>query len=282
MEVRIEVPLKDFYTGQEHEFNIEKQHICEECEGSGSADGAVDTCNHCGGRGVVIQKQMLAAGIFQQIQVGCNKCGGKGKTIKRPCKVCQGTRVVRKVATHTLDVEKGAQRGARVVYENEADASPDWVAGDLIVILAEKEPVLGELDDERTDGTFFRRKGRNLFWKEVLSLREAWMGGWTRNLTHLDGHAVRLGRRRGETVQPGHVDVIKGEGMPLSPEENEEQRTTGEYGALLVEYVVVLPDHMEKPMEKDFWALWEKWRKKNGVDLKKDAGRPELKDRDEL
>jgi DnaJ-related protein SCJ1 len=28
-------------------------------------------------------------------------------------------------------------------------------------------------------------------------------------------------------------------------------------------------------MEKDFWALWEKWRKKNGVDLMKDSGRPE-------
>jgi DnaJ-related protein SCJ1 len=27
-------------------------------------------------------------------------------------------------------------------------------------------------------------------------------------------------------------------------------------------------------MEKDFHALWEKWRKKNGVDLLKDSGRP--------
>jgi DnaJ-related protein SCJ1 len=42
-----------------------------------------------------------------------------------------------------------------------------------------------------------------------------------------------------------------------------------------VEYTVVLPDQMEKGMEKDFWATWEKWRKKNGVDLRKDSGRPE-------
>jgi len=32
---------------------------------------------------------------------------------------------------------------------------------------------------------------------------------------------------------------------------------------------------MEKGMEKDFWALWEKWRKKKGVDLHKDSGRPD-------
>jgi DnaJ-related protein SCJ1 len=48
-----------------------------------------------------------------------------------------------------------------------------------------------------------------------------------------------------------------------------------QFGDLLVEYTVVLPDQMEKGMEKDFWALWDKWRKKNGVDLQKDSGRPE-------
>ncbi len=47
-----------------------------------------------------------------------------------------------------------------------------------------------------------------------------------------------------------------------------------EFGDLLVEYTVIVPDQMEKGMEKDFWALWEKWRKKNGVDLHKDSGRP--------
>lgn len=283
MEVRVSIPLRDFYRGQEHVFNVEKQHICEECEGSGSADGAVDTCSQCGGRGVVVQKHMLAPGIFQQVQVGCDKCGGKGKTIKRPCPVCQGSRVVRKVATHTLNVEKGAPRGAKVVYENEADESPDWVAGDLIVVLAERDPELGvEAEDERTDGTFFRRKGRDLFWKEVLSLREAWMGDWTRNLTHLDGHAVRLGRPRGTTVQPGQVEIVAGEGMPVAADDMDRHGAGDEHGSLVVEYVVVLPDQMERPMEKEFWAVWEKWRRKSGVDLAADAGRPEPRDRDEL
>lgn len=33
---------------------------------------------------------------------------------------------------------------------------------------------------------------------------------------------------------------------------------------------------MDNSMEKDFWAVWEKWRKKNGVDLLKDSGRPQV------
>ncbi|KAL6714685.1 DnaJ-related protein scj1 [Lecanora helva] len=274
MEVRVSVPLRDFYNGHEHEFSIEKQQICEECEGSGSADGAVDTCSQCGGRGVVVQKHMLAPGIFQQMQMQCDSCGGKGQTIKHRCKVCGGARVVKKTVSHTLQVEKGMPKGAKVTYENEADESPDWEAGDLVVHIGEQEA--GFEEGVRHDGTFFRRKGRDVFWKEVLSLREAWMGDWERNLTHLDGHVVRLGRKRGQVVQPNQVEVVPGEGMPVWMHEQEDHRQgEEEYGKLHVEYTVVLPDQVEKSMEKDFWALWEKWRKKIGVNLAKDSGRPE-------
>lgn len=281
MEVRISIPLRDFYMGNEHEFSLEKQQICEECEGSGSADGTTDSCDQCGGRGVVIQKHMLAPGIFQQVQMQCDRCGGKGQVIRRPCKVCGGSRVVKKSHTHTLHIEKGLPKGSQVTYENEADESPDWEAGDLVVHVMEQEVSMESEDGHRSDGTFFRRKGRDLFWKEVLSLREAWMGGWERELVHLDGHIVRLSRQRGEVVQPNQVEVVSGEGMPVWVQEQERERAgSEEYGNLLVEYIVVLPDKIEKSMEKEFWSLWEKWRKKIGVDLDKELGRPERGERE--
>ena len=130
-------------------------------------------------------------------------------------------------------------------------------------------------DGARKDGTYFRRRGQDLFWREVLSLREAWMGDWTRNLTHLDGHIVKLQRARGEVVQPGMVEAVKGEGMPIWHEEGTDAAESGEgYGTLFVEYAVVLPDSMHSGMEKEFWSLWEKWRKRNGVNLEADSGRP--------
>lgn len=278
MEVRVGVPLKDFYNGHSVEFQLEKQQICEECEGTGSADGEVDTCHSCGGRGVRVQKHQLAPGIYQQVQMQCDDCGGRGKSIKHKCPVCNGSRVVKKVTTHQLTVERGAPKGQKINYENEADESPDWVAGDLHVTLVEKEPSLDEDNEMRVDGTFFRRRGNDMYWKEVLSLREAWMGGWTRNITHLDGHFVQLKRERGQIVQPGLIERVKGEGMPIWHEHGDSVYHTTEFGDLLVEYTVVLPDQMEKGMEKDFWALWEKWRKKAGVDLEKEAGRPARKD----
>jgi DnaJ-related protein SCJ1 len=284
MDVRLNVPLRDFYNGRDMEFTLEKQQICDDCDGSGSEDGQVDICSKCGGRGAVVQKHMLAPGIYQQVQMHCDQCNGQGKTIKHKCKVCGGNKVVRKPVTLTASLERGIPRGHRLVFENEADEHPDHVAGNLNVYVMESEPQLNEEDSSRNDGTFFRRKDQDLYWKEVLSLREAWMGDWTRNITHMDGHVVQLSRKRGEVVQPGQVDTIKAEGMPTyqSGHVHEHDHDADEFGKLYVEYVVVLPDQTESGMEKEFWNVWEKYRKKSGVNLGADIGRPLASIKDEL
>ncbi|KAI9853214.1 MAG: DnaJ- protein scj1 [Vezdaea acicularis] len=268
-EVRVTIPLRDFYTGASREFSIEKQALCDECDGTGSEDGATEPCPSCAGRGVKLTKHMLAPGIFQQVQATCDQCSGSGHKILHPCPTCHGHKVLRKVFTHPLIIEPGVPKGHRLVFEGDADESPDWSPGDLIVHLDEHPPLSpasNPNEADRTDGAFFRRRGPHLLWTELLSLREAWMGDWSRNLTHLDGHIVPLRRPRGSTVQPRTLEVVKGEGMPAW--EGAEQ------GDLLVEYLVVLPDQMDSGMEKEFWALWEKWRRKSGVHLGRDSGRP--------
>ncbi|KAH6697205.1 mitochondrial protein import protein MAS5, partial [Plectosphaerella plurivora] len=274
--VKIGISLRDFYNGRTTEFQWEKQHICEDCEGTGSADKKVDQCPHCNGRGVRIVKHQLAPGMYQQVQMQCDACGGRGKSIKHRCNTCGGQRVIRKPTTVSLNIERGAGRDSDIVYENEADESPDYVAGNLVVTLTEKEPSLdGHDNPDHVDGVFFRRKGDDLYWREILSLREAWMGDWTRNITHMDGHIVRLGRERGQVVQPNLVETIPGEGMPIWHEDIDSVYHEVQYGKLYVEYVVVLPDQLESGMEKDFWSVWQKWRGKLGVDLHADSGRPE-------
>jgi len=260
MEVKVPIGLKDFYVGNRVEFAIEKQQICEECEGSGSQDGKTERCDQCQGRGMKIVKHMLAPGIFQQVQTHCDGCGGKGQKIKHPCKVCHGARVQKKRTQLHVDVEKGCPNGVRISFENEGDESPDYVAGDLIVNLEEKAPEADE-NKEDHDGFWFRRRGQDLIYKETLSLREALLGDWTRNLTHLDGHEVKLGRKKGEVIQPGYVEVVKDEGMPIW---NEHDR----FGNLLVEYTVILPDQMQSGMRDDIHKVFEKWRKKVGVNMK--------------
>jgi DnaJ-related protein SCJ1 len=73
------------------------------------------------------------------------------------------------------------------------------------------------------------------------------------------------------------VETVVGEGMPFYSEghlHDHHEEGEDEPGNLYIEYVVVLPDQMESGMEKEFFALWQKWRKKIGVDLGVDSGRP--------
>ena len=298
MELRLAVPLRYFYTGRTVSFSIEKQVICDVCEGSGSADGEVEECRTCSGRGIVIQKHMLAPGIYQQVQSQCGTCSGTGTAIKHPCKACGGSRIRRGKDSYDVHIEAGMATGQHVTFENEADEHPDYIAGDLVVELVERTPEFGmvfgedeeDLDDEdkesekkttadeskpnptiHTDGTFFRRKDSSLYWREVLSLREAWLGGWSRNLTHLDGHVIRLSRSHGEVVQPGAVEHIANEGMPIrrvEDQDGDDDRSgdgARKFGELVVEYVVVLPDQMDTTVRNEIGVLWDGWMVKMGI-----------------
>jgi DnaJ-class molecular chaperone len=55
--------------------------------------------------------------------------------------------------------------------------------------------------------------------------------GFERNVTHLDGRTITIGRSG--TTQPGEVEVIEGEGMPAY--------TDVPQGDMYIEYTVVLP-----------------------------------------
>jgi DnaJ-related protein SCJ1 len=97
--------------------------------------------------------------MFAQSQVSCNECGGRGTVIKKACPHCQGQKVMDYTAQYTLEVTPGMPEGHEVVFEGEADESPDWEAGDVIVRVRSKKDVGG-----------WRRKDANLYWKETIGV----------------------------------------------------------------------------------------------------------------
>ncbi|GLB40457.1 putative dnaJ central domain [Lyophyllum shimeji] len=215
-----EVQLADVYTGASIDFMVKKRILCDHCRGSGAAsDGDIHTCTTCGGSGVRLVKQQIFPGMFAQSQATCGDCGGHGKVIKRKCPHCGGQKVVDHTAHFTLEVTPGMPEGHEVVFEGEADESPDWEAGDVVLRVR-----------TRKDKGGWRRKESSLYWKETIGIEEALLG-FERNLTHLDGHIVGLVRTG--VTQPGFVQTIKGEGMPIFGREA--------FGDLFVEYNVVLP-----------------------------------------
>jgi DnaJ-related protein SCJ1 len=99
--------------------------------------------------------------------------------------------VVPSTSTITVSIDRGIPEGTDVVFENEADESPDYVAGDVVVRVRSKRTLGGWV-----------RKGSNLYLSVAIDLAEALLG-FQRNVTHLDGHALPIGRKG--VTQPGPV-----------------------------------------------------------------------------
>ena len=146
--------------------------------------------------------------MFAQSQVTCNDCGGRGTVIKKVCPHCQGQKVVDHTAEYTLEVTPGMPEGHEVVFEGEADESPDWEAGDVIVRVRSKKDVGG-----------WRRNEANLYWKETIGVDQVRflvlcslcnltviigkaLLGFEKNVTLLDGRNLLLDRK-GLVTQPG-------------------------------------------------------------------------------
>ena len=60
--------------------------------------------------------------------------------------------------------------------------------------------------------------------------------GFTKEISHLDGHKVSL--KKTKITKPGEVEKIKGEGMPI-------YEFPSEYGELIITYVVEFPKTLD-------------------------------------
>ncbi|KIM33505.1 hypothetical protein M408DRAFT_326204 [Serendipita vermifera MAFF 305830] len=222
-----EVNLADVYTGNQVDFMIKKKILCDHCRGSGAhSDGDIKQCPTCGGSGVKIGKQQIFPGMYANTQTTCPQCSGKGKVIARVCKHCNGEKVIDHTGHYTLDVEKGMPEGHEVVFEGEGDQSAEWEAGDVVLRVRSSKVAGG-----------WRRKESGLYWRETISVSEALLG-FERNITHLDGHQVTINHPG--VTQPGHVMVIKEEGMPIFHGHG--------HGDMFVEFNVVLPTVISEDM----------------------------------
>ncbi|GAA5901279.1 hypothetical protein JCM5296_005312 [Sporobolomyces johnsonii] len=238
MLAEIEVDLKAMYEGDSMKFSVARKAICEQCDGTGArSDKDIVECPTCEGRGIRLVRHQLGPGIFQQVQMHCDRCGGRGKAIKHLCPVCKGHRIVDAQSDLILHIDRGMPEGAEVVFEGEADESPDWVAGDVVVKVRSK----------REKGGFIRKES-NLYWKEPISAAEALLG-FKHTVKGLDGHDIVLSRTG--VTQPGFVDVIQGEGMPI-------YHLSG-HGDLFVEYQVVLPPTLSPKLKAELEKAFD-WR----------------------
>ena len=90
------------------------------------------------------------------------------------------------------------------------------------------------------DHPVFTREGNNLVHAVRVPLVDA-LTGTTVTLKTLDGRTLDVPVT--EVVSPGHVKVIKGEGMPIS-------KTPGAKGDLHLKFSVTFPSHLSEDKKR--------------------------------
>ena len=129
----LELTFEEAAFGCEKEVATQRIENCASCNGTGSSDGATETCPHCGGRGQVRSVQNFM-GMQMQSTTTCPQCSGRGKIIKNPCNTCKGKGKVRKTNRVKVKIPAGVDAGQSDRVRGEGNVGANGgAAGDLLV-----------------------------------------------------------------------------------------------------------------------------------------------------
>jgi len=221
---QLSVSLEELYNGCTRKLSLQKNVICQKCEGYGGKKGSVQKCTPCRGQGMVIKIQQLAPGMHQQLRTICHECQGAGEVIdaKNRCKTCSGKKVTRERKVLEVHIDKGMKDGQQIRFNGEGDQDPEMESGDVLIVLDEKEHDI------------FQRKGMNLLIKLEITLNEA-LCSFKRTVNTLDDRTLIIQTIPGEVMKHKEVRSINGEGMP-------QYRNPFDKGQLIIEFEVKFPE----------------------------------------
>tara|TARA_B100001250_G_scaffold336848_1_gene303446 strand:- start:1949 stop:3046 length:1098 start_codon:yes stop_codon:yes gene_type:complete len=110
IEVMINVSLEEVILGGESEFDLRIPLACENCEGSGSESGDMETCRTCEGHGQVQKVRQSILGQILSTSL-CPTCKGHRTMILDPCVICDGNGVRETEKSFTIEIPKGVDNG---------------------------------------------------------------------------------------------------------------------------------------------------------------------------
>jgi molecular chaperone DnaJ len=182
--------------GKEAQVVVRRHETCEECRGSGAAQGkAPVTCQTCAGRGQVRYQQ----GFFSMART-CPTCQGAGSVITDPCTKCKGQGSIARQRTIDAKIPAGVEDGTRIRFSGLGEAGAfGGPAGDLYVVLRVKEH------------QFFEREGTNLYCVIPVSFTQAALGTEIKVPTLEGEQSLKIP----EGVQSGTMLRIRGKGVPV-------------------------------------------------------------------
>lgn len=209
--------------GDEIVLTIPRQAPCDECDGSGAAEGSQrQTCRHCGGAGQVRHSQ----GFFQ-IAVPCPHCKGEGSIIEKPCPRCKGRGTVQQTQELSVRVPAGVDTGTRLRLRNEGEPGVHGGPhGDLYVFITVEE------------SKKFQRQGQDLLVVREITFPQAALGV----KLQVEGLSETLDVQIPPGTQHGSIFRLTGKGLTYIGQKR--------VGDLLVDVRVLTPTKLTARQEE--------------------------------
>ena len=132
LQYTIRITFKESLFGIEtKEIEIPRMERCEECSGSGCANGTKpQVCPQCRGNGQITVRQ-----AFLQMHVACPRCEGRGRFIPNPCITCHGDGKAKKRSKVCFRIPAGIDQGQQLRLHGEGGAgSYGGSSGDLFIV----------------------------------------------------------------------------------------------------------------------------------------------------
>jgi len=200
IEVEIELSLEDILKAQEKEIILDKEILCNRCQGRGSEPGSkVKECFSCRGQGEVQQIKKTFLGSFARYTV-CPECGGEGTKPEKPCNVCKGAGRIRGEERIKIVIPAGVDTNQVIKVEGKGEAGKKGgKPGNLYLrIFIKKHPV-------------FKRRGDDIFVSLPVSFSQAALGDEVEVPT-LEGSKLLLKVLQG--TESGKVLRVSNKGIP--------------------------------------------------------------------
>jgi molecular chaperone DnaJ len=164
LQIELSLSLKEIALGTEKKLKISAKVPCDRCNGTGSADGKVETCSHCHGTG---QVRTVRQSLFGQMQTiaECPVCHGEGKIIKNKCTKCYGEGRMGTMKEITVKIPAGVEENQYIRLRGQGNVGKrNGPPGDILVLIHERQ------DD------IFERDGNNIILDFPVHVSQAVLG----------------------------------------------------------------------------------------------------------
>ncbi len=185
--------------GCEKEITVSRIEQCDECKGSGCAEGyTAEVCSNCNGTGTVRTQQRSIFGMVSS-SGPCPKCGGKGKIILKPCLKCKGNGLVRRQKKLSVNIPAGIDDQQTISLRGQGNVGINGgAAGDLLITVSVRPHAI------------FDREGTSVHLEMPVDIVQASLG-CELEVPTLDG---KVKYKLPEGTQTGSVFRLKGKGIP--------------------------------------------------------------------